>query len=207
MCDIVDYNKYLFNQYKISNDIKIFEKYVISELLPPIGDYINAVKLIRENYSKFISFKLLIVGAYISSEWHIGENEMLDILNKMCEYLSPKYQSMVWWLNAHHLQFYDRNFESNKDYKRFLLNSVECDKSGVFNLLALARIDKKECKYTGDDILKNIHTINNPLDENSSMTLEQCTDPTFYIEEHIWGTNITDIVYNFVLNDVRKYFN
>ena len=87
---VVELNRYLENKYATSRDIDTLMRYVISETLPPIEDFENAIKIIRNNYKVNINSTLLIIGSYLLSGWSSEKNEMLNTLNEMYLFFSEK---------------------------------------------------------------------------------------------------------------------
>lgn len=76
--NFVEYNEILKNEYETRGDINTLIRYVISETLPPIAEYENAVKIIRKNYKTAFNTTLLIIGSYLLTECFSEKNEIID---------------------------------------------------------------------------------------------------------------------------------
>ena len=78
--DTVAYNEFLRQKFEKTKDIEVLLRYVISETLSPIGDYENAVKIVREYNDDYQNPILLFIGAYWLIWWyHEKENDCLQI--------------------------------------------------------------------------------------------------------------------------------
>ena len=193
MSNVETYNKQLCKEYESSGTIELLERYVVSEILPPIADFPNAIKLIRTNYPCQISSKLLIIGAELLSGWDCGDNEMLEMLNSMYPYLSTQEKAIVCYLNANHLSFQDKNYERNPAYQKHLLKSLEYNVSFVKNRIRLADFYAKTAhtqstaKKLYQEAVKNIVTVFT-LEEIQQRPVEQFVAPDSYINEFILGT-------------------
>ena len=193
--DIVAYNKQLCQAYKKNKSIELLEKYVVSETIPPIADYGNAVKIIRSSYSCQVNSTLLIIGAYLTSGWVSGDNELLEILNKMYEHLPLKEQSIICFLNAHHLRFRDDNYIKSHAYQKYLLDSLKNGVSFVKNRVYLAELyTKNDAKKMYQKAITNIIKVHS-AEEIAQMPVEQFVEPQNFINEHILGTHITYLNY------------
>lgn len=206
MNDIVSYNNFLQNSMASSCNIDVFEKLIITELSTPICDYHNAIELIRNNFSRCMSYKLLVIGAYIVSEWSTDENEFLIILKAIEKHLDLDNRSLVWWLDAHHLQFRCKDYLNSKEYYTSLCKSIEYSQKGVFNMIAYAQLQSNTIGFSAQDIINNISHVY-CYDEIMSMPVEQKANIDDYISEHIMGTKLSYSVYEHVIkkvNDICK---
>ena len=74
-------NKQLKDEFEKNRNYFNLERYVMSELLSPIQDYENAIKIIKSNMNLISDLKLIYIGAYLSSECFQRDNEFLKMLN------------------------------------------------------------------------------------------------------------------------------
>lgn len=191
---VVEYNKYLEKQYATSGNIDTLIRYVVSETLPPIEDFENAIKIIRNNYTVNINSTLLIIGSYLLSGWSSEENEMLKILNEMYQFLTEKEQSITSFLNAYQIRFHDKNYKFSEKYKMYLSESVKINTPFVFNRVWLAELVSPEVSRSLKvEAINNIEKVYSLTDINK-ISISTYTDPNFFINEKILGTQISYIV-------------
>lgn len=196
--NVFEYNEKLFQEYNSNPyNVNIFEKYICSELMTPIEDFINVFNVLRKNYKCCINSTLLIVGAWCISSWSSEENEMLEILNKMYPYLPEKEQAIVLYLNAYHLQCRYKEYEVLPSYRKYLLESIEKPVPFVFNRIDLSRLCKRDegRELVKDAISNVVHVFGDEEPVLDSLTLED------FINEHILGTHISPIVYGLLQDD------
>lgn len=194
--NIVEYNNIIKQKHENFGGIELLGKYVVSEILSPIEDFENAVNIIRKNYKNGVNSTILIIGAYLISEWLDNDNEMLRILNSIQNYLPIYEQAIISFLNAHHLLFQDENYKDNPKYENYLLDSIgKCDAPFVNNRLYLARLyNGKKAKKLYEEALSNIVKVNSLIDIKT-LKLENYVNPESYIREFITGTYISYINY------------
>jgi hypothetical protein len=201
--DIVAYNQQLRQEYEKTGNIKLLGKYVMSETIAPIADFPNAIKIIRENYSYHTDTTLLSIGAYLASGWTSGDNELLDILNKMYIYLPKKEKSIISLLNAHHLSFIDKKYMANPEYERYLLQSIENDDTSVKNKVRIAKLySKDKAKKLYQEAIRNVIEIHS-MDYIENLTLEQMVQPQAFINEFIVGTHIPYVHYDSLVEEME----
>jgi len=200
--NIDSYNKWLWQEYEKTQDIRLLEQYVVSETIPPISDFGNAVKIIRENYRYHTNSTLLIIGSYLTSEWIFGDNELLEILNQMYSYLPEKEKAIVCYLNACQLRFKDEGYLSNPLYQKNLLESLKCKEAFVNNRVFLAELyEKEQSKKMFNEALTNIVKVYSYHDIER-MTVEHFVEPQTFINEHILGTHISIVNHEILLNRI-----
>lgn len=198
--NFVEYNEILKNEYETRGDINTLIRYVISETLPPIAEYENAVKIIRKNYKTAFNTTLLIIGSYLLTECFSEKNEMLSVLNEIMQFLTEKEKAIVYYLNAVQIRARDNNYKSNELYKMYLQKSVEVNTPFVFNRVWLAQISAPETKRKlKAEAIKNIDIVND-FSEIEKMPVTVFTEPDFFINERILGTNISSEVEDWLLS-------
>ena len=198
--DIYSYNKYLCEEYKNKRTSETLSRYVISEVLSPIEDYINALSIIRNCPDDILDFNLLTVGAFWSSEWECSvHNEFLYILNSRMQKLSLQERSIVCYLNAYDLIFKDIQYKSNSKYERYLCESIKYWDGFVFNFTHLAELyTGKHSKELYEKALSNVICVKS-IEEIKSMTSKDFINIQNYINEHILGTHISYINYELLI--------
>ena len=205
MLDIVEYNRTIRLKLEQRWSVGLFEKYVMSEILPPISDYKNAVEIILSRHEEFISSDLLILGSFLIIQW-IGspQNEMLDILNAKYNCLSDRKKPVINYLNALDILHRDRNYKKNETYHQELLKSVSFDIPFVNNRLLMAKfVDRQYASTYFKDALSNIEKVMSDEDINS-MTVDDFVNIKNFIKEEIIGTHISYVNYNGLLDDYNK---
>ena len=189
--EIDRFNKKAKEEFEMHGGINLLTKYVMSETLPPIEDYENAVNIIRANYHSQISGELLIIGAYLAIQWTHSTNEILEILNLMYPYLPEKEKSIVNYLNAQQLYIRDANYLTNEAYRDELIKSIGFNVPFVNNHCKLAEIlPLNEARRYYEYAMKNIVKVNSE-EEIMDMTIENFINPDSFINEFILGTDIS----------------
>lgn len=194
--DIVCYNNELASKFSSSPNPTILLQYIVSEILPPICDYENAIKIVQENYPTYADYTALIIGAYLFSEWCVGRNELLGELNQIIDGLPEKEKAIVYFLNANHLRHIDENYAKNPAYLHNLIKSTEIQIPFVRNWLWFSELQTsseqaKVCISTANNNVQKVYS----SQEISELLIEQMATPDFYINEHILGTHLSYAVY------------
>lgn len=198
--NVEKYNELLKNEYEMRGDINTLIKYVISETLPPIADYENAIKIIRNNYKTAFNTTLLIIGCYLLSECFSEKNEMLCILNEIIPFLTKKEKAIVYYLNANHIRTRDNNYKSDGMYKMYLQKSVEVNTPFVFNRVWLAEISPTETRQKlKSEAVRNIDKVYD-FSKIEKLPISVFVEPNFFINEKILGTNISSEVKKWLLS-------
>lgn len=200
------YNEAFRHEYEQTGNIEALGKYIISETIPPIEDFQNAVNIIRSNYCRLTNSTLLIVGAHLFSEWLFEKdhNELLEILNCMYQFLPLKEKAIVSFLNANHLRQRDKNYRTNPEYEKQLLASLADGIPFVYNRVSLAELyTGSAAKQMYEDALRNVIKVSS-LEECQQMSTEQFLEPKAYINEHILGTHISSVNYKVIIETMKK---
>jgi hypothetical protein len=193
------YNQLCAERWLETGGMDTLERYVISETLDPIGDYPNAIQLIRQHGSTQCSTRLLAIGAHLISVWTPESNDLLDYLMDRFASLTPEELAIAWFLKAQYLRFREPDFRTLPAYKACLTRSIAAY-SGHFvnNRLYYAELlPVPDAEKMHQEALRNIVSVSSPS-EIAAMTLEQLTDPDLYIKEHILGTHISYAVYGVI---------
>ena len=179
-------NKQLKSEYEKNGDLKSFAKYIMSELLAPIEDYENIVKLIRENYKKHISLELLIIGAYSAIYWMNSNTEMLKMLNLMRPFLPDYERAIIHYLNAYKMFMTDDDYLSKQEYRVELNASLIAGVPFVNNRLMIAELTGHEARKYYSEALDNVKEVFSE-NKNTDATVECLLNPQSFIKEFILG--------------------
>lgn len=194
------YNEVCAARFAETQRVEALEAYVMSEILPPIGDYANAVQLILNHYTEDIRTQLLIVGAYLASNWTSGPNRLLEYLQIRYRTLPAREKSIFWFLKAHHLRSTNRSYKMDSAYMTYLKRSVSYTGKFVNNRLYLEEaVSEEEGKKLHEEALKNICKVYSQ-GEIDAMTVEQLAKPEMFINEYVLGTHIPYVCYK-LLNE------
>lgn len=196
--NFIELNRKLQKEYNTNQQINTLLRYVLSEMLPPIEDYENVIRIIRDNYRFNVNSTLLMIGSYTLSEWSQEENEMLHMLNSMSAFLTNKERAITSFLNAHYIRFRDKNYMNNKLYRNYLLESVNIDVPFVFNRLWLAEISSVEIsKKLKEEALNCVMKVSSSKDINE-LNVQDFVEPEFFLNEKILGTHISEQVFDYI---------
>jgi len=186
-----EYNERIKHEFENHGGIDLLTKYVMSEILPPIADYENAVKIIKMNCCLQMSGELLIIGAYLAIKWTYSRNELLEVLNLMYDYFPDRDKAIINYLNALQIYTRDKRYKKNNAYWDELSKSIAFNTPFVYNRCKMAEIvDRNTAQKYYKDALENVKTV---LTEQEIMQLpfEYFLNPQSFIEEHILGTDLS----------------
>lgn len=210
MNNVVEYNTKLREEYEKTHSLDVLERYVLSETLAPIEDHENAVRLIRESYEHAVSCNLLIIGAFLCSKWCFGDtdNDLLHILNEMYPQLSPQKKGIVSFLNAHEIYFRDQShYRTDPQYERLLRQSIDENPDCVRSRAYLAELYSERSRATArafyEDAAAHILEVLSAA-KLEKMRIEDFLQPEAFIQEHILGTRISYVNYEFYLDCIQK---
>jgi hypothetical protein len=190
----LNYN--LHKQFEMMGTYATFEPYAMSELLSPIEDYQNFLKLVQENYNLLHGYNLIYIAAYLNSLWHVGNKFFINALNALESTMCLEDKSIVYYLNALEVRSNDKN--NITKYKYFLEKSVEYSKTFKFvnNRLDLAHILKgKEAKDLMAEAIQNVSEVLTDK-QISERDVGYFLSSQHYIDEFILGTLITARKFN-----------
>ena len=188
-------NTKLEKQFAQTGTYNDFEKYAMSELLSPIEDYFNFVKLVDNNSCIIQGFNLFFIAAYINSVWHIKNQSFLVRLNKEIANLNDYNKSIIYYLNALDIKYSDET--DRQKYINFLHKSVECSKNIKFayNRLELYRVLGTSDIDLFEEAKRNVVEVNT-YDSLKEKNTDWWLSSQRYINEFILGTHISDSNYN-----------
>lgn len=186
-------NERLRIEYEKNHDQKVFEQYFMSELLPPIEDFTNAIRLLRANFCYGVNTDLLIVGAENIYYWTHEENDFLKILNVLYPHLSEEQKAIVCYQNAEDFACRNENYQDDPRYEAFLRQSIAFDVPFVYNRRALARIckDPTEAKTLYREAISQVRQAIARDEELPWSLQEEDLHPRGYIENLILGVSIS----------------
>lgn len=189
-------NENLRRQFNIVGTYAAFEPYAMSELLSPIEDYLNFLKLVQENYNLLQGYNLMYISAYLNSLWHVGNKFFINALNETEASMSFENKSIVYYLNAFEIRSNEpRNIT---EYKYFLEKSVECSQTIKFvnNRLDLAGVLKG--KMARDLIAEAIKNVSEVLSDKqiAEKDVQYWLCSQYYIDEFILGTIVSAKKFN-----------
>lgn len=189
MGDVEEYNVKLKNTFMADMTTENLERYVLSELLSPIEDYENALKIIHEYKDTYASTDLLIVGANEANYWYVYDYDFLDCLISKYDKLERKQQAIVNFLIADNIRRNDADYKENTLYKNNLLKSIELSNDFAFanNRIYLADLEKswnddRVCR----EIISNIKEFFTE-DTHRNEPISYFTDISHYIDEYVLG--------------------
>lgn len=206
----IAYNEALNRAYRESGSIETLEKLVVSETLSPIGDYGNAVKLIRDSYPRTVSFRLLILGALWTIDCCPWEQsiECLDVLNSMYPFLPAHHKAMIDFLNADRI--WQRGGPQYKDdplYEEYLRRSVEGDPACLRSRRLLADLyqahSPRKSAALYEEILAGIEEVFT-AERLSELGMDHFCDPENCIKEFVLGTHVTFLTYDEISANYNK---
>jgi hypothetical protein len=203
MINVNEYNKNIKREFENRGGIDLLTKYVMSEILPPIDDFENAVNIIKTNYHHQMSGELLIIGAYLAIKWTYLKNELLEILNLMYDYFPDRDKAIINYLNALQIYTRDEHIKRNEEYRSQLNKSMGYKIPFVYNRCQMAEVvHEYEIKKCYEDALKNVEIVFSEQDI-MQMPLEHFLDPQSFIKEYILGTQISYVNYEIIKEKIK----
>lgn len=198
MINIENLNKKLQDEFNENKNYYTLERYVMSELLSPIEDYINAINIIKENKHLNKGLNLFYIAAYLNSQWFSESNEFLDKLNKMINFVENKDKAIIYYLNAHNLSCSIHNWKECKKYSFNLMKSIEYSKNIHFvnNRFDMSNLlqGKEAIRYL-KEANKNVDKVET-IETLKSKSINYWLSSQRFIDEFILGTHLTKEVYN-----------
>ena len=160
------------------------------QTLSPICDYLAAINVLRGASTNEYSFKINIIGAYLSAIWdYDSDNTFLGELKKNMELLGPAEASMVWYVEAE--QLHHRYLDPMESLEK----SIACYDGHVKNyLLALQKaLPEIRISYR----LKAKRNIKTVLTEAQIRRMDKWyfINADSFINEFITGTTMNEFAY------------
>ena len=199
MNDIEKINRELQREFVEKKDYYTLERYVMSELLSPIQDYPNAIKIIKENDNLCEGLNLYYVASYLCSEWLPGKNEFLEKLDDMIDMAAEGDKAIIYYLKAHDISCTEKNWRESEEYRSNLLKSIEYSKDINFvnNRYYFAKIlDAEEAQDYLKEAAINVKRVETEETINDKSIDYRLSSQSF-IAEFILGTELTQEVYNY----------
>lgn len=193
--DRISFNETAKLKFEQEGGAENFTTYVMSEILSPIEDYENAVKIIKAHCNQQIDTNLLIIGAYLTAIWPFEKNnELLELLNKKYDNLANSEKAIVNYINAKNIFF--RRGEKGKAYRDELMKSMEYDFPFVNNHCDYATISAPEDAVKHYELaLKNVEAVFSERDIQA-LPEQYFFSPQSYIKEFVLGTHLSVEAYN-----------
>ncbi|MBQ7972909.1 MAG: hypothetical protein IJ291_05605 [Lachnospiraceae bacterium] len=197
MNNIEKLNKRMEKEFIDNKNYVSLERYVMSELMSPIEDFINAINIIRENDEYIEGLNLYYIAAYLSAEWILEANDFLRKLNGMINLVNDNDKAIIYYLNAYSIFFSEKNVRSNENYKINLLKSIECSKNTNFvnNRYDISKtFEGKEAENYLKDALTNVKIIETK-ETLKTKPMDYWLSSQRFVDEFILGTHLTQEVY------------
>lgn len=197
MIDMEMLNKKLQKEFNENKNYYTLERYVMSELLNPIEDYINAIDIIKENSNLNEGLNLYYIAAYLCAEWMPDSNDFLEQLNSMIDTVYDKDKAIIYYLNAYRIACSAENWRECENYRYNLLKSVEYSKNSNFvnNRFDLANISEgKEAQNYLKEAIANVKKVETKETLNNK-TINYWLSSQRFVEEFILGTHLSKEVY------------
>lgn len=204
MNDIEKLNQELQREFMERKDYYSLERYVMSEIMSPISDYMNAIDIIRKNDSLCEGLNLYYIAAYLCSEWFPGGNDFLEKLDDMINMVAERDKAIIYYLKAHDISCTVKNWRENEDYRLNLLKSIECSKGTNFvnNRCDLAEVlgSKEALSYLKEAAI-NVEKVETEEDIHAK-TIDYWLSSQWFIDEFILGTDLSQEVYTYKFSEV-----
>lgn len=195
--DRVMLNKQMQKEFNEHKNYDTLERYVMSELLSPIEDYLNAIDLIRKHSNLVKGLNLYYIAAYLCAEWRLESNDFLKSLNRIIDSVEDADKAIIYYINAYQISCSEENWRECESYRVNLIKSIEYSKYSNFvnNRYDLACISKaKEAQFYLEEAIANVKEV---ATEESLIdkTIDFWLSSQRFIDEFILGTDISYAVY------------
>ena len=191
--ELYRYQRQLVTNYIDTNDENIILQIAILLTLPPVADYLEAIKLLKRVSLSTNNISAFILGAYFMSEYISDEeNYFITILVDSLESIkNNKDKSIAYYLIGKDLKKKNRGEESLIWFEK----SIEYGPEYVNNYLELSELSSYKDKQQLIDTAKaNVRCV---LSEKaaSEMTVEEICSFDNFVDEFILGIKLTEPVY------------
>lgn len=190
-------NKKLQKEFNEDKNYHTLERYVMSELLSPIEDYLNAIEIIRKNSNLIEGLNLYYIAAYLSAACRLESNDFLERLNSIINAVEDKDKSIIYYLNAYQIACSEKNWRECENYRSNLLKSIEYSKNNNFanNRFDLADIsEEKEAQRYLAEAIVNVEKVETE-ETLHNKTIDYWLSSQQFVDEFILGTDISHEVY------------
>lgn len=177
---------------KMNNSADDAIRFALLETLPPIADYSWAIDILKDSYSKYKDFRMVVLITFLVSTWeNYRENEFLTELNSFLEAADKEQKAIIFYLNAYDI-FMHRGIVNKKDeYVELLNKSVNLDTKFVYNYYRLAQVsNKRQAKRLIKKALLNIERVYSDS-ECEDLQLSDFVSYESFLNEEILGTTLT----------------
>lgn len=201
--EILELNKKLKQEFEIYPTEEHLEKYVMSELLPPIEDYDNVLLLIRDNLQIIKTRSLLYLAAEICNSWPIMDNVFIQILEELLENSSDSEKAITYYLLSDYVVW--KYGKKDTRVRKYLELSVRYSKNMKFvnNRIYLAEyLDKNQKLEMLEDALSNVEFIYAAPFED--YPLDYWLDSQREINERILGIYISKQSHTALISAIQK---
>lgn len=181
--DLYNMQKVLLDRIKHSFNIQDIIRLALLQTLAPIGDYFSAVEILHKYLGQDKSYRLEIIGAYLTSLWIDNKNEFVSYLLQDVDKTNNQIQSLIYFLKA-----LDLYYKGENDPKEYLKKSIQlCDKY-VNNIKLYAEyVDDQDYKLIlyqkAEENIKEVKSIKEIEREDAWRFI----DPQEFIDEFITG--------------------
>ncbi len=199
-------NEQFKNDFLANKNYHSLEKYVMSELLTPISDYYNAVEIVCKNLNLIKGLDLLFVATYLNSEYSMGYDNLLEILNSKINETDDLNKAIIYYLNAHNIICNNKKWKNDKECLLNLKKSVDLSKGFNFanNRFYLAQcVDTQTAKIFTKEYISNV-TERHTETSLKNLPEEYWFSSLSFVEEFILGTSISEIVYKNKIENLTK---
>jgi len=174
---------------KINDSADDVLNYAILETMPPIADYSNAIKVLKENYSKYHDFRIAVLACFLSSTWeNYKSNDFIDIINSFIETSNNQQKSIIYYLNAYDMAYHGEYHPKNAEYTRLLKKSIELSVRFVYNYVRLAKVsDQIQARELIEEALSRVERVYDSKDLTSDLISYER-----YLNEHILGIELSE---------------
>ena len=177
-------------------------KYFMTELLPPIADYENAMVLVRDNRKCLKGLTLLYLAAELCNSWPLMENVFIQELPTMLPSSDAETKSIIYYLISDYISWtYGR---SDTRVKQYLELSLQYSGSMKFvnNRKYLASyLHGKDRFNLLSDAVANIECI---YSDDDPLPIDYLIDPEREFKEVILGTYISRRNYESLIALIKK---
>lgn len=160
---------------------------VMANLLSPYEDYVTAIELVEQTYSRYSDKTLVFVAASLAIDWHVEASKWIGIINAFLVDANDKEKAIIYYLNANYIETtlgrkvpeYRKNLEKSIDYstETYFYNNYR----DLANISSGAEKEKWRKNAEKNVFAKLNHKQIQELKEDYFL------DPNMWVNEHILG--------------------